>query len=244
MQQASWTSIAADARRLTTAEPAARRRGDAPQIERLPFTVRVVQSESDLNKAVAIRHAAYARHVPGLAATLAQPEAIDTDEDVVILLAESKLDGAPLGTMRIQTNRLRPLALERSVQLPDWLACRTLAEATRLGVTGDKSGRLVKTVLFKAFYQYCLAAGVEWLVVAGRAPIDRQYEQLLFSDVFPGGGFIPLQHAGNLPHRVLSFEVGSAEQRWAEAGHPLYGFMCLTRHRDIDIRIPAVDPVQ
>ena len=29
---------------------------------------------------------------------------------MAVLLAESKLDGSPLGTMRIQTNRFQPLA--------------------------------------------------------------------------------------------------------------------------------------
>ena len=37
--------------------------------ERLPFTVRVVRTDAQLRKAVAIRQAAYARHVPALAET-------------------------------------------------------------------------------------------------------------------------------------------------------------------------------
>jgi hypothetical protein len=94
---------------------------------------------------------------------------------------------------------------------------------------------MVKTVLFKAFFQYCQQAGIEWMVIAGRTPIDRQYERLLFDDVYPGAGYIPLRHAGNLPHRVMSFEVGSAEQRWAAAGHPLYDFIFRTVHPDIDL---------
>jgi hypothetical protein len=71
------------------------------------------------------------------------------------------------------------------------------------------------------------------MVIAGRAPIDRQYERLLFDDIYPDAGYIPLRHAGNLPHRVMSFEVGSAEERWAAAGHPLYDFIFRTVHPDI-----------
>ena len=37
--------------------------------ERLPFSVRIVSSEEDLNKAVMIRHSAYGRHIPTVAAT-------------------------------------------------------------------------------------------------------------------------------------------------------------------------------
>jgi hypothetical protein len=97
--------------------------------EILPFTVRVVRNESDLRKAVDIRHHAYARHLPDLAESLKSPEPADTEDGVVVLLAESKLDGSPLGTMRIQTNEFKPLILERSVKLPHWLGCKTLAVA-------------------------------------------------------------------------------------------------------------------
>jgi hypothetical protein len=202
--------------------------------ERLPFTVRVVRSEEALHKAVAIRQAAYARHVPAFAAKLSSPEPNDHDQGSVVLLAESRLDGSPLGTMRIQTNRFRDLAIAQSVELPAWLKNRSMAEATRLGVGLGRTGRVVKTVLFKALYLYCVEAGIEWMVIGARSPLDRQYEALLFQDLFPGQ-FIPLRHADNIPHRVLAFEVATAEERWAEANHPLYKFMVQTHHPDLDL---------
>lgn len=203
--------------------------------ELLPFTVRLVRNEEDLNKAVQIRHAAYARHLPTFAETLKTAETDDAESGVVVLLAESKLDGSPLGTMRIQTNQYKPLCLEQSIELPTWLRSRSLAEATRLGVTNEKGGRLVTTVLFKAFYQYCLKTGVEWMIVTARAPVDRTYDRLLFTDVFPDAGYIPIHHVGNLPHRVMSFNVETAEDRWTQVKHPLLGFMCNIFHPDIDL---------
>ncbi len=219
--------------------------------ELLPFTVRLVHDDEGLSKAVQIRHAAYARHLPGFAETLKAPEHADIENGVVVLLAESKLDGSPLGTMRIQTNQFKPLCLEQSVELPDWLRTRPLAEATRLGVTNEKGGRLVTTVLFKAYFQFCQQTGIEWMVIAGRAPVDRMYDRLLFDDVFPGLGYIPLAHASNLPHRVLSFNVETAQDRWTRASHPLLGFMCSVHHPDIQLGrlspvgvAPAAPPVQ
>jgi hypothetical protein len=203
--------------------------------ELLPFTVRLVRNEEDLNKAVEIRHAAYARHLPAFAETLRTAEVDDAENGVVVLLAESKLDGSPLGTMRIQTNQYKALCLEESIELPEWLKSRPLAEATRLGVANEKGGRLVTTVLFKAYYQYCLQIGVEWMVVTARSPVDRTYDRLLFSDVFPGAGYIPIHHVGNLPHRVMSFNVDTARDRWTQVKHPLLGFMCDTFHPDIDL---------
>lgn len=203
--------------------------------ERLPFSVRMVRSEADLDKAVSIRHAAYGRHIPTVAALLEKAEACDSEPGSAVLLAESKLDGSPLGTMRIQTNRYRKLALEQSIELPSWLQGTSQAEATRLGVALGRVGRLVKTALFKAYYEYCVMEEIEWMVIAARSPLDRQYEALLFQDVIPDGGFIPMRHAGNIPHRVLSLKVEHVESNWSEAKHPLYGFFFHTRHPDIEL---------
>lgn len=219
----------------------------ATKEERLPFWVRLVRNEADLRKAVHIRHAAYARHVPDLAQKLQEPEATDYEDGVVVLLAESKLDGSPLGTARIQSNRFRALSVEQSIELPAWMDGMHLAEVTRLGIVGGTMGRLVKTVLIKAAFQYCERQGIEQAIAAGRAPIDRHYEQLLFEDLFPARGFIPLAHAGNLPHRVMAFDIDTGPARWQQAQHPALNFFCHTRHPDIDMgpapaRTPALTP--
>lgn len=215
----------------------ARRKAEAALIEeRLPFSIVIVRSETELAKAVSIRHDAYDRHVPEIAAFLEKAEATDAEPGSAVLLAQSKLDGSPLGTMRIQTNRYHRLALEESVELPSWLQGRSQAEATRLGVAHSSMGPLVKTALFKGYYHYCLLEQIEWLVIAARSPLDQQYEALLMKDVFPGGGFTPMRHAGNIPHRVLAIKVDRVEPDWREARHPLYGFFFHTHHADIDLR--------
>lgn len=203
--------------------------------ENLPFSIRVVSNANELKRAISIRHAAYMRHVPAFAQSLSTPESADSEEGTVVLLAESKLDGSPVGTMRIQTNEFRPLALESSIALPPALTQCRLAEATRLGVTQERVGRMVTTALFKAFFLYCRQNRIEWMVITGRSPVDRHYDRLLFEDVFPGMGYIPFPHVGNLPHRVMSFHVDSAEERWAAAQHPLFNFVFRTFHEDINI---------
>ena len=211
--------------------------------ESMPFTIRIVGSEAEMAKAVQVRYAAYARHVPTFAGQLRSAEEYDYEPGSVVLLAESKLDGSPLGTMRIQTNRDRKLALEGSVALPDWLKGKSLAEATRLGVSEGRMGRVVKAMLFKAYFFYCLATNVDWMVICARSPLDRQYDALLFGDVYPDRGFIPMQHIGGIPHRLMAFEMKSAYDRWLEAGHPLFNFFCRTIHPDIQLRraIPALE---
>jgi hypothetical protein len=201
---------------------------------RLPFRVRVVADDEALERALRVRQSAYMRHVPEFASTMHLPERYDREPGGLVLLAEAKLTGSPVGTMRIQTNRFRQLAIEQSLDLPPWLAGR-LVGATRLAVEAGGPGRMVKTALFKAFYLYCMQQGIEWMVIAARTPLDRQYAVLLFRDVFGAGEFVPLAHAANIPHRIMAFEVGTAERRWREAGHPLHEFMVMTHHPDIDL---------
>lgn len=222
----------------TFAQAASEARDAAPiatvREARLPFTVRVVADDATLSRALQMRQAAYRRHVPDFAQAMDQPEAYDLEPGGLVLLAESKLDRSPVGTMRIQTNCFRPLALEQSLVLPDWLIGR-LAGATRLGVETGEAGRMVKFALFKALYQYCMRERIDWMAIAARTPLDRQYAALMFRDVYGEKEFLPLAHAANIPHRIMAFEVLTAERRWRDAHHSLYDFMVTTSHPDIDL---------
>jgi hypothetical protein len=207
--------------------------------ERMPFTVRIAYTDEELYKAVKIRQSAYGRHLPELASQMNEPETTDRDAGAVVLLAESKLDGSPLGTMRIQTNRYRPLGVEQSVHLPAEYQNCVLAEVTRLGVTGGIRGSVVKTMLFKALYLYCKQEAVQKIIIVARAPLDKQYEALLFEDVFGDKPYLPMSHVGNIPHRVMVCDVPSAWARGEAANHPLVNFFFLTEHADVDLRQPA-----
>lgn len=205
------------------------------EAEPFPFTVRCVRNEEQLGKAIRIRRDAYARHVPQVARGFNEPEVFDKTKGSVVLLAESKLDGGPVGTLRIQTNHYQPLAVENVVELPDFMQRRSLAEITRLGVIEGRQGRLVTHALFKALYLYCLALQIHWMVVAARSPLDRSYLRLAFHDLYPEREYFPLPYAGNIPHKVLAFEVMSAERRWKQVSHPLYEFMVESAHPDINV---------
>ncbi|MFM0339054.1 hypothetical protein [Paraburkholderia fungorum] len=238
MLDTNHTPGTADDQAEKFAIPSAAHRTSAPlpgrKEARLPFTVRVVDNDEALSRALKMRQAAYLRHVPEFARTMDQEEPYDRDPGGLVLLAESKLDRSPVGTMRIQSNCFRPLALEQSLDLPDWLSGR-LVGATRLGVEAGEPGRMVKMGLFKALYLYCVREEIDWMAIAARTPLDRQYAALLFRDVFGEKEFIPLAHAANIPHRIMAFEVGTTEQRWSAARHSLYEFMLVTQHPDIDL---------
>lgn len=203
--------------------------------ERLPFTIRPVRNDRDLEKALHVRHEAYARHLPEFATALRRPEADDVADDTLVLLAESKLDGSALGTVRIQTNLERPLNLEQSVELPEWLRARSILEVRRLAIVPGNPGHLVKMALIKGCFMYSYQHQIEWSVVAARPPLDRMYEKMMFQDVLEGRTFIPLPREHNVVHRVLGLEMETLESRANLIKHPLVGFFFDTQHPDVSI---------
>lgn len=210
-------------------------RSQLPKRAELPFTVRIVRTDEQLERAVRIRAEAYSRHLPTLGEILGTPEPVDRLADSIVFLAEAKSDGEPLGTIRIQTNFNSPLPLERSIRLPDPYVGRPLAGVSRLAVKAGSRGRLVKLAMFKALHRYCLAKQVEWILIGARPPLDQSYLDLGFGDVFADALPRPLATAAGVPHRILSFEVFTAERRWHALSHPLYLFMGQRFHPDIEI---------
>ncbi len=206
-----------------------------PQVrEQFPFTISLAEDEERLQKAVAIRAAAYGRHIPELAIKFADADALDRSPGVAVLVAVSKEDGAALGSIRIQTNAYRPLLIEQAVDLPKQPG-QVLAELTRLSVCQQAVGRIVKLALFRATFQYCVRYGIDRLVIGAREPLDRQYRGLLFEELYAGQGAIPLAYANNIPHHILYLDIPSAPRRWEEAKHPMHGFLTSPFHPDIDL---------
>lgn len=200
----------------------------------LPFTVRIVQDEESLLKAVKIRHSAYTRHLPEFAQYLDKPEPADYEKDVVVFLAEMKSDGSPIGTMRIQSNEFRSLGMEQSLVLPEWISSSSIGEATRLGIANNELGNLISLSILKANFMYCKENDMDFMIVAARRPVNRLYERLLFTYVFPD--FIPLKHTGNIPHKIMCFDILNAEEIYRENNHPLLDFAFTDYHPDICIK--------
>ena len=206
-------------------------------IENLPFVVRIA-SEKDVGKIGALRAATYGKHLPDLAGKLQRPEACDYELGCEVIVAASKLDGSLLGTLRTHANVLKPLPLQASIRLPERFQEMRMVEATRLCVISHSHSSLVRNALFKALFQYCHAQNVDFIMAAGRRPVDRIYDALLFSDVADPGKFYPMAHASGLPHRVMCLQ-SAAQSSWAAAHHPLYKFVFETDHADIDLSMAA-----
>ena len=181
------------------------------------------------------RYTSYGKHLPDLGSRLRNPEEADFELGCEVIVARSKLDGSLLGTLRTHANVLKPLPLQASIRLPALHQGQRMIETTRLCVKGNPNSSLVRNTLFKALFQYCSSQDVAWMMAAGRRPVDRIYDALIFSDVGEPGAFYPMAHAGNMPHRVMRFSPAHAQATWGACHHPLYEFVFETEHPDIDL---------
>ena len=213
----------------------------------LSFETRIARTAADLQAACRVRALAYGHHVPNMRTTLIEPDLLDADQNTFVALCVSKENGEAIGTARFQSNAGGPLLIEHSVTVPDAMRDDTRVEVTRFSAVPG-ADPLVKLSLMKASYLFCLATQIRWMVIGARSDaLVRQYRRLGFSDVFGDERQVHLLHAGKLPHRVLRFNVTTAESAWRESSHPLYDFMIETSHPDIELlstrpALPRRDP--
>lgn len=201
----------------------------------LKFTLGTAQTEAQLRAACRVRATSYGHHLPNVASIWEEPDQLDRDADTVVFLATCKTTGQPLGTVRLATNARQATQIERCAEIPQAVAGGLMAEVTRLAVWPGHDDPSVKLALMKATYLYCLARQVQWMVIGARSDsLVRQYRRLGFTDLNDGQP-VPLAHAGGLPHRVLAFDVTSAERNWRAASHPFYDFMVACYHPDIQL---------
>ena len=200
----------------------------------LSFGVRPIASDGALADACTVRAQCYGHHVPALKDAYSEPDPLDESGTCISFLAIDKIAGVPLGTLRIQLSTLgSPLMLESSYRVPAWMEVRTRAELTRMSVMPG-ADPLVRLMLWKAGYYYCLANQIQCMVIGARRPaLIRQYQGLGFSLLTESP--VPFAHAGGMPHSVLWFDVRAAERHWHETSHPLYHFMFTTHHPDMDL---------
>lgn len=205
----------------------------------LGFHLSIAVNDADLHDACLLRSESYGHHMPGLLDTLRKPDVIDIDPATAIFVCRDKKNGEAVGTARIQTSRHGRLLIEQCAATPPHLQTQDRAEISRFS-SKRGSDPLVKLALWKASYLYCQASQARWMVIGARSEaLVRQYQRLGFSDIYEDRRMVPLGYAGGVPHRVLAFDVVTAERTWKAANNPLYAFIFETTHTDINLFRPA-----
>jgi hypothetical protein len=200
----------------------------------LPFKVKLVSSKEDRAGAIAVRAAAFLRHNAPALDKVRNGEEDDDRDDVILLVARSKLDGGVVGTMRIDPNLNAPMHLESVISVPEPFNKSRCVEFMRLGVLNGASGHLVSSALAKAGYEVCVAMKMDYIFVCSRAPVDTLYRGYRFDDLL-GGRKLDLHYAPGAPHFVMCLPVAEAEERWRLHSKSVHRFFIETEHPDLEI---------
>lgn len=202
--------------------------------EFLPFEILKADGVEELASTARLRKQAYQRHLPEFSETMSDHfDPTDALDGFSVLNAYSKLDGTLLASVRIQVSDSGPLILEQSFALPQALRKGRIAEISRLVIQAKGESLMLRLMLIKACYWYCRFQCVDNAFLCARHPVDRQYRRFELQDVIPNQGTIDMAHIGNIPHRVLWFNVQALERNWLESGNSTYHLFFEKTHPDI-----------
>jgi hypothetical protein len=204
----------------------------AEREELLPFRVRLATAAQDVERAVEIRASAYTRHLPHVGEALRKAEKEDFRPDVLLLIAERKLDRRPIGSMRLEPNFTGPLRVEGETTLPARFRNKRLVETTRLGVDNGIAGTLVMAALVKASFEICSACGIDYGIAVGRRSVGEIFRSLCF-DVVEGP--VRMSYSQRTLFWVFAIPTLEWEARLRERDHFYFDFMARTDHPDINI---------
>ncbi|MDH4394789.1 MAG: hypothetical protein QE278_03830 [Limnobacter sp.] len=211
--------------------------------EFLPFEILLAEGIEDLSSTAKLRKLAYQRHLPDFSSTLSDDlDPTDTHPSMAVLNAYSKLDKTLLASVRIQVSHSEPLILEQSFALPQALRKGRIAEISRLVIQAKGESLMLRLMLIKACYWYCRFQAVDNAFLCARHPVDRQYRRFELKDVLPNQGTVEMAHIGNIPHRVLWFNVLGLESDWRVSGNATYPLFFEKSHPDIlsDVQIKTL----
>lgn len=200
----------------------------------LPFVVKVATDEEQLLRIQALREDAYGHHLPEMAGIFGAPDPLDRAEDTIVFYAEDKETGALVGSARLQTNRSAPLPVESSVELPEMLQGKQVAEIARLCCLPGYQ-QPVRMALVKASYLFCVALQINGVVATARRSLVRGYQGLGFNDLYGDERAVPMRHVGGLPHRIMFLDTIGFERVARERGSSHYDYFFRSYHPDIAV---------
>lgn len=201
--------------------------------QKLPFTVSIA-SEKDFPSIAKLRSDGYGRRSAALGAQLARSE--PADEPIPgreILVAQSKLDGALIGTMRLHVGLFEPTSVEKAIELPANLAGQRIMDAARFCCTG---GAVCRAAIFKAALLYAKRHHVDQFLLATLERIEPLYLSAGFAPLFDDGRLHPIPMAENLPHRILRINMPTLRADMEIRRPAMVDFLFSTDHgSDIDL---------
>ena len=200
-----------------------------------PYSIRIVRTSAQLQAAVEVRYQAYSEKLQALASKVSQPGPLDFAHEPIVLLAENRLTGEAIGTMRLNTG---PSILDMldDINLPDNIMGERVAFVSRMAVVGTVAERqLVRNLMQKAVFQLCIAKQLNRILLLAVEPRERLFYRCGFSDVFEDGKARYPAFLDKFPVKALYADTYAMERHWKEQKHPLYDFLFRTFHPEIEV---------
>jgi hypothetical protein len=200
-----------------------------------PYSIRIARTALQLQTAVEVRYQAYSEKLQALASKVKQPGPLDYEHEPVVLLAESRLTGEAVGTLRLNTGP-GILGMLDDIDLPDNILGERVAFVSRMAVVGTVHERqLVRNLMQKACFQLCIAKQLNRMLLLAVEPRERLFYRCGFSDVFEDGKARHPAFLEHFPVKALYADTYGMERHWKEQKHPLYDFLFRTFHPEIEV---------
>lgn len=200
-----------------------------------PFRIRLVRTSEQLRQAVSVRRVAYSERFAALAGDVEVPEICDREHEPSILIAENVDSGRVVGTVRLNLGP-NVLDLLDDVDLPESFRSERVCYVSRMAAIGTgKEKRVIRELLSKAMFQFCLARQIQRLLLAPVVPRERLYYSWGFENVFSDGQPRTPKLLHHQQTILLQQEMFSVERRWKEENHSKYDFLFRTFHPEIQI---------
>jgi hypothetical protein len=169
--------------------------------ESLDFRVRIARTGEVFERAVSVRKEAFTRHSHPFSQSKFIVEPADLSASSVLLCAEGKLHGEPLGAMRIEDNRLADFKLNSEIALPEEYLGVPAILVSRLSVRSGKAGHIARNALCKAMYLYAVAVQAQYIFVFASPPRDRLYRPMGFKSIFEDDRLVEIQSYARVPSK-------------------------------------------
>lgn len=209
-------------------------------IELLPFIVRTANSDEDFAALCDLRAAAYARHdyLPGVADRLLEID--ETDLRSTLLVAESKADGAIVGTIRVNSSLRGTTPIPPQMPNVEFEG-DSFTYVDRFAAQQGPLADIVALALIKAQWFCAYHEGVDWILAAALPALARRYRMVgLRTLAGAERGRFHIPHLHSKAYEAVGERLAGMPGNLRRAAPFLVPFFLDKDHPDILIDKPAL----
>ena len=196
------------------------------------FYIRKAKTQKDFKIVFDIRWRAYQKFFNKTDELI---ESNDFQTNATLLIVEDD-KSKPVGSMRILDRRHGKTELDRFVDVKSLIPRSELpcAEGSRLAIPNNPDSKVIRFLLYKAFYLYCKKNRIDTMLISVRRITASNYRCFYFKHVGPAGIFNH-PHMRNLEYHTYKCNISETSKFLKIMNEPLYQFFSAKEHLNINI---------